>query len=56
MAHTSKEIPRAAVRGIASGILFMAFFGTLWATIGLGGKWSGDVAAGKKIAEYCPQC
>jgi hypothetical protein len=31
------EIPRAAVRGVASGVLFMAFFGTLWASIGVGG-------------------
>ncbi|SMQ86758.1 hypothetical protein SAMN05444673_6773 [Bacillus sp. OV166] len=30
-------IPRAAVRGTASGVLFMAFFGTLWAGIGIRG-------------------
>jgi hypothetical protein len=30
-------IPRAAVRGTAIGVLFMAFFGTLWAGIGIGG-------------------
>ena len=28
-------IPRVAVRGTASGVLFMAFFGTLWAGIGI---------------------
>ncbi len=37
MAQTSSTIPGAAVRGVASGVLFMAFFGTLWANIGLGG-------------------
>ncbi|MFP3669797.1 hypothetical protein SB717_32290 [Priestia sp. SIMBA_032] len=30
-------IPRAAVRGTASGVIFMAFFGTLWAGIGIRG-------------------
>ncbi len=30
-------IPRSAIRGVASGVLFMAFFGTLWAGIGIGG-------------------
>ncbi|MGR6342417.1 DUF7010 family protein [Priestia megaterium] len=30
-------IPRAAVRGTASGVIFMAFFGTLWAEIGIRG-------------------
>ncbi|OIK10777.1 hypothetical protein BIV60_20105 [Bacillus sp. MUM 116] len=30
-------IPRAAVLGIASGVIFMAFFGTLWAGIGIRG-------------------
>ena len=30
-------IPRAAVRGTAFGIIFMAFFGTLWAGIGIRG-------------------
>ncbi|WP_274653867.1 hypothetical protein [Paenibacillus humicola] len=30
-------IPRAAVQGTATGVLFMAFFGTLWAGIGVGG-------------------
>ncbi|MFJ7732950.1 hypothetical protein ACIQXF_13755 [Lysinibacillus sp. NPDC097231] len=30
-------IPRAAVRGTAFGVLFMAFFGTLWAGIGIRG-------------------
>jgi hypothetical protein len=34
MAETSLTIPGAAVRGVASGVLFMAFFGTLWASIG----------------------
>lgn len=34
-------IPRAAVRGTASGVIFMAFFGTLWAGIGIRGmqRW-----------------
>ena len=43
MTQTSSTIPRAAVRGIASGVLFMAFFGTLWADIGIGGMqgWGG---------------
>ncbi|MGG4385303.1 hypothetical protein ABEX08_25100 [Priestia megaterium] len=30
-------IPRAAVRGTASGVIFMAFFGTIWAGIGIRG-------------------
>ncbi|AXI28674.1 hypothetical protein H7K20_27700 [Priestia aryabhattai] len=30
-------IPRAAVRGTVSGVIFMAFFGTLWAGIGIRG-------------------
>ncbi|WP_256720808.1 hypothetical protein [Priestia megaterium] len=30
-------IPRAAVHGTASGVIFMAFFGTLWAGIGIRG-------------------
>ena len=30
-------IPRAAVRGTASGVIFMAFFGTFWAGIGIRG-------------------
>ncbi|OPA77793.1 hypothetical protein BVG16_15315 [Paenibacillus selenitireducens] len=30
-------IPRVAVRSTAFGVLFMAFFGTLWAGIGIGG-------------------
>jgi hypothetical protein len=31
------------VRGVASGVLFMAFFGTMWASIGIGGLqgWGG---------------
>lgn len=38
MTQTSLTIPPgAAVRSIASGMLFMAFFGTLWASIGIGG-------------------
>jgi hypothetical protein len=43
MSQTSSTIPRAAVRGVASGVLFMAFFGTLWAGIGIGGLqgWGG---------------
>ncbi|MFJ6208663.1 hypothetical protein [Lysinibacillus sp. NPDC092081] len=30
-------IPRAAVRGTAFGVIFMAFFGTMWAGIGIRG-------------------
>lgn len=30
-------ISKGEVRGTASGVLFMAFFGTLWANIGIGG-------------------
>jgi hypothetical protein len=37
MAQTSLMIPKHALRGVASGVLFMAFFGTLWAGIGIGG-------------------
>lgn len=43
MAQTPSGIPVAAVRGVATGVLFMAFFGTLWAGIGIGGLrgWGG---------------
>jgi hypothetical protein len=43
MTQTSATIPGSAVRGVASGVLFMAFFGTLWASIGTGGLqgWGG---------------
>lgn len=43
MAQTSSTIPGVAVRGVASGVLFMAFFSTLWASIGIGGLqgWGG---------------
>lgn len=36
-------VPRAAIRGTASGVFFMAFFGTLWAGIGIRGLqgWGG---------------
>lgn len=37
MVQRSSIIARDQVRGVASGILFMAFFGTLWAGIGIGG-------------------
>ncbi len=30
-------MPKAAIRGVAFGILIMSFFGALWASIGLGG-------------------
>ncbi|QSO50502.1 hypothetical protein JZ785_16390 [Alicyclobacillus curvatus] len=33
----SRVIPRAVVRGTASGVLFMAFFGTAWSGIGISG-------------------
>lgn len=43
MVKTSATISGAAVRGVASGVLFMAIFGTLWADIGVGGLhgWGG---------------
>ena len=34
---SQSTIPRAAVRGTTSGVFFMAFFGTLWAGIGIRG-------------------
>lgn len=37
MTQTSRAIPGAAVRGTASGVFFMAFFGTLWAYTGIMG-------------------
>ncbi|MEH7009730.1 hypothetical protein V7087_02775 [Neobacillus niacini] len=37
MTQTSRTIPRSAVRGTASGVFFMAFFGTLWAYTGIMG-------------------
>ncbi|WP_274310279.1 hypothetical protein [Solibacillus daqui] len=37
MTQTSKTIPRSAVHGTASGVFFMAFFGTLWANTGIMG-------------------
>ncbi|WP_336637815.1 DUF7010 family protein [Lysinibacillus fusiformis] len=37
MTQTSRAIPSAAVRGTASGVFFMAFFGTLWAYTGIMG-------------------
>jgi hypothetical protein len=37
MLHTSRTIPGAAVRGTASGVFFMALFGTLWAYTGFKG-------------------
>ena len=30
-------ISRAEIRGTASGVMFMAFFGTVWADVGIGG-------------------
>ena len=42
MAQVPQGIPRAAMRDIASGVLFMAFFGTLWPLIGVGGCKAGD--------------
>ncbi|HLZ61523.1 MAG TPA: hypothetical protein VKR06_31645 [Ktedonosporobacter sp.] len=43
MAQISSTVPGSAVRGVASGVLFMAFFSTLWASIGTGGLqgWGG---------------
>lgn len=37
MTQTSRVFPGAAVRGTASGVFFMAFFGTLWAYTGIMG-------------------
>lgn len=37
MVASGRHIPAGAVRGHASGVIFMAFFGTLWASIGAGG-------------------
>lgn len=37
MTQTSRAIPGATVRGTASGVFFMAFFGTLWAYTGIMG-------------------
>ena len=37
MSQRSQTLPRDAMRGLASGVLFMAFFGTLWSLIGVGG-------------------
>ncbi len=36
-AQAASAIPKAALRGMASGVFFMAFFGTLWGSIGVGG-------------------
>ncbi|GCE28737.1 hypothetical protein KDA_42210 [Dictyobacter alpinus] len=43
MAQTTAAIPRSAIRGISSGMIFMAIFSTLWAAIGIGGLqgWGG---------------
>jgi hypothetical protein len=43
MAQTSSTIPGVTVRGVASGVIFMAVFSTLWASIGTGGLqgWGG---------------
>ena len=37
MSRRDTILPRAALRGHASGVFFMAFFGTLWGSIGVGG-------------------
>ncbi|MCH7322744.1 hypothetical protein LZ480_12670 [Solibacillus sp. MA9] len=37
MTQTSSTIPKSAVHGTASGVFFMAFFGTLWAYTGIMG-------------------
>src|SRR5690625_7372387 len=37
MSVTENVVTKADVRGTASGVLFMAFFGTVWANIGIGG-------------------
>ncbi|GGD79252.1 DUF7010 family protein [Paenibacillus nasutitermitis] len=43
MTQASNTIPGTAVRGTASGVFFMAFFGTLWAYTGVMGLqgWGG---------------
>src|SRR5690625_309723 len=37
MSVTENVVTKADVRGTASGVMFMAFFGTVWANIGIGG-------------------
>lgn len=37
MNQQGQALPRAALRGFATGVVFMACFGTLWASIGVGG-------------------
>src|SRR5690625_1183902 len=37
MSVTENVVTKADVRGTASGVMFMAFFGTVWADIGIGG-------------------
>ncbi|WP_042166505.1 hypothetical protein [Paenibacillus gorillae] len=37
MDNTTSSIPGAAIRGTASGVIFMAFFGTFWAYTGVMG-------------------
>lgn len=52
MSQSSSRVPGFAVRGVASGVLFMAFFGSLWASIGIvglhgwGGAWFPTTAVG----------
>ncbi|MDQ6601001.1 DUF7010 family protein [Bacillus salipaludis] len=37
MRVSESVISRAEIRGTASGVMFMAFFGTVWADVGIGG-------------------
>jgi hypothetical protein len=37
MRVSKSVISRAEIRGTASGVMFMAFFGTVWADVGIGG-------------------
>ncbi|GCE08202.1 DUF7010 family protein [Dictyobacter aurantiacus] len=43
MVQPLTTVPASAVRGVSSGVIFMAFFSTLWADIGVGGLqgWGG---------------
>lgn len=43
MDTTNATVPKHAVQGVASGMLFMALFGTMWAGIGIMGlqNWGG---------------
>ncbi|MDR0269481.1 MAG: hypothetical protein LBJ26_15470 [Paenibacillus sp.] len=52
MAQRFRPISRAAVRGIASGFFFMAFFGTMWAYTGIMGLqgWGNPLLLSTSVA------